>query len=72
MGEVHAIGAPCPFCREEKPLPAALPPPGPSPLEWVEALTKALVHERDSARGTLARVEFVLEEEREAKRTTEL
>ncbi|CAD6214984.1 unnamed protein product [Miscanthus lutarioriparius] len=33
----------------------------------VEALTEALVHERDSARGTLAQVEFELDAEQKAK-----
>lgn len=48
-------------------MPTLLPNPCPPPSAWVEVLTAALVWEHDEARSTMARLEFELAVDQEAK-----
>ena len=57
VGEGRPAGA-SPHKRSGRSLPASLPNPCPALAKWVTVLTEVLVRECDSARSTVAWLEF--------------
>lgn len=62
---------PSPSREGRRSLPTLLPNPCPPPSTMVEALTVVLIQEHDGACSTVARLEFELAMDWEAKRTME-